>query len=59
MRRPRQRRRHTVTDANRWIGLILMAGGLIIILKLLPSWLLWGLAGLALLASGVFLAFGR
>jgi len=55
---PWRRRGRQRSDAARLVGALLAAGGLIILWRLLPVWLLWGLVAAVLVAIGLVLVFG-
>ncbi len=55
---PWRRRGRQRSDAVRLVGALLAAGGMIILWRLLPVWLLWGLVAAVLVAIGLVLVFG-
>lgn len=55
---PWRRRGRQRSDAARLVGALLAAGGLVILWRLLPVWLLWGLVAAVLVAIGLVLVFG-
>ena len=56
MRRPRLRQhKRPGGEGARFLGALLLVCGLIILFRLLPVWLLWGIAALLLVGLGVFL----
>lgn len=55
MSRTRWGKRRRLGDGVRVLGVFLITGGLLIILRLFPIWLLWGLAAATLIVAGVLL----
>jgi hypothetical protein len=53
-----RRRGHRGGDSQRVLGIMLIAGGLIILWRLLPVWLLWALAATLLIGLGLVLTIG-
>jgi hypothetical protein len=54
----RRRGRRGNDSSLRILGILLIAGGLIILWRLLPFWLLWALLAMLLIGAGLVLAIG-
>ncbi len=57
MRRPLISRRRRRGDGNLLIGGLLVLGGVLILLRMLPPWALWGTVALLCIVYGLSLLF--